>query len=218
MVGSTSCAAPAGRFLAAQPSGLDDLDRHAFGVAHEEAVVEVLLGLESELCEFGRDGVFIETLDRDREMIDDLARAIQDAVAIDVTAELNALVSKLEALDVTVADRIKGLDSCTLVTGHDELGYFAERYGCTVVGAVIPSFSTTAEATAGELADLESLVRDYDVPAIFTGIGTSSDVVEMLSSTLGVPAIELSTHYMSGVSTYEEFITRLVDQIVGGLS
>ena len=152
------------------------------------------------------------------EMIDDLARAIQDALAIDVTAELNAVVSNLEALDVAVADRIKGLDSCTLVTGHDELGYFAERYGCTIVGAVIPSFSTTAEASAGELADLEALVRDYDVPAIFTGIGTSSDVVEMLSSTLGVPAIELSTHYMSGVSTYEEFITRLVDQIVGGLS
>ena len=146
------------------------------------------------------------------------ARAIQDALDVDVTAELNAVVSKLEALDVAVADRIKGLDACTLVTGHDELGYFAERYGCTVVGAVIPSFSTTAEASAGELADLESLVRDYDVPAIFTGIGTSSDVVEMLSSTLGVPAIELSTHYMSGVSTYEEFITRLVDQIVGGLS
>ena len=152
------------------------------------------------------------------EMIDDLALAIQDALNVDVTAERNTLVTNLEALDVSVADRIKGLDSCTLVTGHDELGYFAERYGCTVVGAVIPSFSTTAEASAGELADLEALVRDYDVPAIFTGIGTSSDVVEMLSSTLGVPAIELSTHYMSGVSTYEEFITRLVDQIVGGLS
>ena len=152
------------------------------------------------------------------EMIDDLARAIQDALNVDVTAERNTLVTNLEALDVSVADRIKGLDSCTLVTGHDELGYFAERYGCTVVGAVIPSFSTTAEASAGELADLEALVRDYDVPAIFTGIGTSSDVVEMLSSTLGIPAIELSTHYMSGVSTYEEFITRLVDQIVGGLS
>ena len=152
------------------------------------------------------------------EMIDDLALAVQGALDIDVTEEMNAMIMKLDALDVTIADRIKDLGECTLVTGHDELGYFADRYGCTVVGAVIPSFSTTAEASAGELAELESLVREYDVPVIFTGVGTSSNVVEMLSSTLGIPAIELSTHYLNGVSTYEVFITRLVDQIIGGLS
>ncbi|MEY2939909.1 MAG: zinc transporter ZnuA [Actinomycetota bacterium] len=152
------------------------------------------------------------------EMIDDLALAVGDTLGIDVTAQSTALMEKLAALDSLVTDRIESLDACVLVTGHDELGYFADRYGCTVVGAVIPSFSTTAEASAGELADLKELVRKYTVPAIFTGIGTSSDVVEVLSTELGIPAIELATHYLSGVTTYEAFITRLVDQIVGGLS
>ena len=152
------------------------------------------------------------------EMIDDLALAVGDTLGIDVTAQSTALMEKLAALDSLVTDRIESLDACVLVTGHDELGYFADRYGCTVVGAVIPSFSTTAEASAGELADLKELVREYTVPAIFTGIGTSSDVVEVLSTELGIPAIELATHYLSGVTTYEAFITRLVDQIVGGLS
>jgi zinc/manganese transport system substrate-binding protein len=152
------------------------------------------------------------------EMIDDLALVVGDALGIDVTAQSAALIEKLSALDSLVTARLESLGACVLVTGHDELGYFADRYGCTVVGAVIPSFSTTAEASAGELADLEALVREYDVPAIFTGIGTSRDVVEVLSTELGIPAIELATHYLSGVTTYEAFITRLVDQIVEGLS
>lgn len=152
------------------------------------------------------------------EMIDDLAVAVGDTLGIDVAAQSAALIERLATLDSVVRNRIESLDACVLVTGHDELGYFADRYGCTVVGAVIPSFSTTAEASAGELADLEALVREYDVPAIFTGIGTSSDVVEVLSTELGIPAIELATHYLSGVTTYETFITRLADQIVEGLS
>jgi zinc/manganese transport system substrate-binding protein len=152
------------------------------------------------------------------EMIDDLAVVVSNTLGIDVTEQSAALIEKLTALDSLVTTRLESLDACVLVTGHDELGYFADRYGCTVIGAVIPSFSTTAEASAGELADLKALVREYDVPAIFTGIGTSSDVVEVLSTELGIPAIELATHYLSGVTTYEAFITRLVDQIVEGLS
>ncbi|MEY3389338.1 MAG: zinc transporter ZnuA [Actinomycetota bacterium] len=152
------------------------------------------------------------------EMIGDLGDALERALGLDVSAAAASMSASLDALDEEISTRIKGLDSCTLVTGHDELGYFADRYGCTVVGAVIPSFSTTAEASAGELAELKVLVRQYDVGAIFTGIGTSADVVDVLSDELGVPAIELATHYLSGVSTYDAFMTRLVDQIVQGLS
>ena len=152
------------------------------------------------------------------EMIGDLGDALERALGIDVSAAAASMSTSLDALDEEISTRIKGLGSCTLVTGHDELGYFADRYGCTIVGAVIPSFSTTAEASAGELAELKVLVRQYDVGAIFTGIGTSADVVEVLSDELGVPAIELATHYLSGVSTYDAFMTRLVDQIVQGLS
>ena len=40
----------------------------------------------------------------------------------------------------------------TLVTTHDSLGYYARRYGLRVVGAVIPSRSTLAQPSAGEIA------------------------------------------------------------------
>ena len=35
-----------------------------------------------------------------------------------------------------------------LVTDHDAFGYFAKRYGITVVGAVIPSQTTQAQPSA----------------------------------------------------------------------
>ena len=38
-----------------------------------------------------------------------------------------------------------------LVTTHDALGYYARRYGLEVIGAVIPSLSTQAQASAGEV-------------------------------------------------------------------
>ena len=152
------------------------------------------------------------------EMIDDLSTTINTKFGLDLTQRTASLVDELTALDATTSARIQDLGVCTLVTGHDELGYFADRYGCSVIGAVIPSFSTTAEATAGELAALRSVVAQHGVHAIFTGLGTSSDIVARLADELGVPAIELSTHYLNGATTYDAFMTRLVDRIVEGLS
>ena len=152
------------------------------------------------------------------EMIDDLGRAINSSTRLDVTDAAEELAVSLLSLDAQVADLITALGSCTIVTGHDELGYFADRYGCEVVGAVIPSFSTTAEASAGELSDLKQLIEQYDVKTLFTGLGTSSDVVDRLVSELGIRAVELTTHFMDGAQTYDAFVERLVDQIVTGLS
>ena len=54
-----------------------------------------------------------------------------------------------------------------LVTTHDSLGYFAQRYGIEVVGSVIPSLSTQAQPSAGDIADLVDQVRDEGVEAVF---------------------------------------------------
>ena len=152
------------------------------------------------------------------EMIDDLGDAVNASTGLDVTDAAERLTTSLLSLDERISRRITALDSCTIVAGHDELGYFADRYGCKVVGAVIPSFSTTAEASAGELSDLKQLIEQYDVKTLFTGLGTSSDVVDRLVSELDIRAVELTTHFMDGAQTYDAFVERLVDQIVTGLS
>jgi zinc/manganese transport system substrate-binding protein len=97
------------------------------------------------------------------------------------------------------------------------MSYFATRYGCRVLGAIIPSFTTTSESTAGELAELKELVAKYKVPAIFTGLGTNPEVAEQLAKELGVKAVTLSTHYLDGATNYQEFMRKMVAQITEAL-
>jgi zinc/manganese transport system substrate-binding protein len=152
------------------------------------------------------------------EMLPALTTALSEAIGANLSAESTALTTKLQDLDGEVESIISSLGECNLVSGHDELGYFADRYGCNVVGAVIPSFTTTSEATAGELAELKRLVKQFKVPAIFTGLGTSPDTANQLARELGIRAVTLSTHYLDGVANYQEFILNLTNQIAGALS
>ena len=145
-----------------------------------------------------------------------LADAISTATGADLTSQLAALQSELTALDTQIKETIDGI-TCELVSGHDELGYFADQYGCEVIGAIIPSLSTTSEASAGELAALKVEVEEHGVPAIFTGLGTSQDVADQLASELGVKAVTLSTHFLDGAVNYREFMLRLTQQIADAL-
>lgn len=151
------------------------------------------------------------------EMLPALTSALSEATDADLSAEATILTTKLQNLDQEVELIINNLGECNLVSGHDELGYFADQYGCKVIGAIIPSLTTTSEATAGELADLKKLIQQYKVPAIFTGLGTSQDVADQLASELGVKAVTLSTHYLDGAANYQEFILKMVNQIAEAL-
>ena len=151
------------------------------------------------------------------EMLPALTTALSQATGADLSAEATALTTKLQDLDGEVESIINGLSECNLVSGHDEMGYFADRYGCEVIGVIIPSFTTTSEATAGELAELKKQVEQNKVPAIFTGLGVSPDTATQLAKELGIKAVTLSTHYLDGAANYQEFILKLTNQIAEAL-
>jgi len=151
------------------------------------------------------------------EMLPALTSALSDALGIDLANSSVALTTNLEELDKEIQQTISGLQDCNLVSGHDEMGYFAARYGCQIIGAIIPSFTTTSEATAGELADLKRLIDQYKVAAIFTGLGTNPAVADQLAKELGIKAVTLSTHYLDGANNYQEFMLRMVNQIAEAL-
>jgi zinc/manganese transport system substrate-binding protein len=144
-----------------------------------------------------------------------LTTAINKAtgLSIDETAALD----RLTQLDNEINEVISSVSSCVLVSGHDEMGYFADRYGCTIIGAIIPSFSTTSEATAKQIADLKVLAATNNVKAVFTGLGTPAEVSEQLASELGIAAVSLSTHYLNGATNYREFMLNLANQIAEAL-
>jgi len=117
--------------------------------------------------------------------------------------------------DQEVRDLIAAIpaESRILVTGHESLGYFAHEYEFEVVGAVIPSLSSEAEASAGDLATLKEIIADEGVSVIFTEMGTSPDVVEALAAEAKVSVVELSTHFLPEDGTYETFILQLASMI-----
>ena len=151
------------------------------------------------------------------EMLSALTSALSEAIGADLSESSASLTAKLQDLDKEVESIIGSLGECNLVSGHDEMGYFADRYSCEVIGVIIPSFTTTSEATAGELAELKKQVEQYNVPAIFTGLGVSPDTATQLAKELGIEAVTLSTHYLDGAANYQEFILNLTNQIAEAL-
>ena len=98
--------------------------------------------------------------------------------------------AKLKDLDAGVASCIDGVPPAErkLVTDHDAFGYFAERYGIDVVGAVIPSQTTQAQPNAQDLSDLVDVVKREGVQAIFPESSLSPKLAETIASQTGASA------------------------------
>ena len=134
-------------------------------------------------------------------------------------------VNRLQALDAAVRDCIDTIptEQRTLVTTHDALGYFADRYGLRVVGTVIPSLSTQAQASAGDLAKLVDTIRRERVKAIFAESSVNASVEDAIAqetgARVGAPlwADALGPKGSSG-ATYEDSIRANTAAIVEGLT
>jgi ABC-type Zn uptake system ZnuABC Zn-binding protein ZnuA len=122
----------------------------------------------------------------------------------DYRAELLALDAEIVALidSVPAEDRV-------MVTSHDSLAYFAERYGIEIVGTVIPSTNTLAETNAADLASLEDLIAERGVTAVFTERLESSNDADQLAERLGVTVVALVTDALTddpATDTYVEMM------------
>jgi ABC-type Zn uptake system ZnuABC Zn-binding protein ZnuA len=80
-----------------------------------------------------------------------------------------AYLKQLRALDAGIARCMATVPRAQrrLVTDHDAFGYFARRYGIAVIGAVIPSQTTQAQPSAGDVARLVATIRREHVRAVF---------------------------------------------------
>jgi ABC-type Zn uptake system ZnuABC Zn-binding protein ZnuA len=78
-----------------------------------------------------------------------------------------------------------------IVTTHDALGYFARRYGVEVVGAVIPSLSTQAQASAADVERLVDQIQREGVEAVFPESSVNPDIERAIArearATIGNP-------------------------------
>jgi ABC-type Zn uptake system ZnuABC Zn-binding protein ZnuA/ABC-type Mn2+/Zn2+ transport system permease subunit len=124
-------------------------------------------------------------------------RAIRDALAKadpgaagTYRANAAAYLRRLQALDAGIRTCFAGVPPAQrkLVSDHDAFGYFAHRYGIAIVGAVIPSQTTQAQASAQDIARLVALVRREHVRAIFPEQSLSKKLAQQIAAESGASA------------------------------
>ena len=138
-------------------------------------------------------------------------------------ANAAAYIEQLKALDLWIAQQAATVqpERRLLVTNHESLGYFADRYGFTVVGAVIPSVSTDASPTAQQMAALIEQIKATGAPAIFLETGANPQLAQQIAAETGVKVVaDLYTHSLSApdgpAPTYIDMMKYNVSRIVAG--
>lgn len=150
--------------------------------------------------------------------------ALDPANAATYAANAEAYEAQLEALDQWVFAQIETIppEKRQMVTDHEAFGYYADRYGLEIVGAVIPSYSTAAEPSAQELAALEETIAEFSAPAIFIGTGVNPSLAEQVAADTGVKLVPLYSESLglpgSGAEAYIDFIRFDTKTIAQGLA
>ncbi len=113
---------------------------------------------------------------------DALVRANPDARAT-YARNAAAYLRRLHALDAAVRACVATIPQPRrkLVTDHDAFGYLADRYGLDVVGTVIPSLTTQAQPSAGDLAELERTIERERVPTVFSARSVNAKLAEAIA-------------------------------------
>ena len=138
-------------------------------------------------------------------------------------ANAEAYITQLKELDAFITEQVETIpaDRRLLVTNHEAMGYFATRYGFSIVDSILPSFSSEASASAQEIAAAVDAVKNSGAPAIFLGEVENADLANQIASETGVKVVDglyLESLTDGGpASTYIEMMKNNVIQIVNAL-
>ncbi len=135
----------------------------------------------------------------------------------------DAYIAQLKDLDKWIVEQVDTIpaERRLLVTNHEAVGYFAERYGFEVVGAVIPSLSTDAGTSAKEMSALIEQIKASGAPAIFLGEVENADLANQIAEESGVKVVD--NLYLESLTdgepaaTYIEMMRHNVTSIVNSL-
>jgi zinc/manganese transport system substrate-binding protein len=154
-----------------------------------------------------------------KQVVIALSDQLKADLVLDVSSQAQGLEAQLDSLNTEIANNVNSLPEANrkLVTGHESLGYFADRYGLKLIGAIIPSLNTQAEVSAADMAALKTLIEQNQVKAIFSEIGTPKTISDSIGRETGVKVVELATHLLPSDGSYFTFMRNLASTIVDNL-
>jgi ABC-type Zn uptake system ZnuABC Zn-binding protein ZnuA len=135
----------------------------------------------------------------------------------------DSYIAQLEELDKWINEQVAQIppERRLLVTNHEALGYFAERYGFKVVGTVIESFSTDASPSAQQMAALVDQIKSSGAPAIFLDASDNPALAQQIAAETGVTVLtDLQLESLTDgppAATYIDMMKQNVTKIVNAL-
>lgn len=189
--------------------GLEESMQRHVDVAAEDGVQTLAVGDHVDPIQFAGNGPadphFWTDPQRMVLAVDAIADRITQLPGIDsgaVAANAGRYRNELNILSEAMVDRFATIpaERRKLVTNHHVLGYLADRFGFTVIGAVVPSGTTLASPSASDLESLASAVRTAAVPAIFVDSSQPDRLARVLAEHAGVDVkvVTLYTESLSG--------------------
>jgi len=146
----------------------------------------------------------------------DMAAGIRDRATTTITAIMDAHDQADDLLSTIPPGRR------LLVTDHEAMSYFAERYGFRLIGSLLPGTSTDAAASAERLASLIDRVEELQIPAIFVDATASDRLARTLEAE--VPGLRVVALYVgslgppdSGATTYPDLVVENARRVADAL-
>ncbi len=144
-------------------------------------------------------------------------RAIYKKNAAEYTAKLAELDAYIRQQTETIPPERR-----KLVTAHESLGYFAERYGYELTGTILPGYSSSSAPSAQMMAAVIEKIRQTSAPAIFLETGSNPELAFQIASETGIKVLtDLRTHAVASKDAesagYIGMMRYNIDLIAGAL-
>lgn len=124
--------------------------------------------------------------------------------------QLRALVREMQTQMESISS-----DQRKLVTSHDSMAYFAERFDFEILPTPFPATGAEAEGSAGAIADVEVAIEQSGVSAVFPEAESNPAVLERIAERTGVEIVTgLLVESLGPSGSYLEMMrsdSRLID-------
>lgn len=154
------------------------------------------------------------------DLADALAGADPDAAA-EYRRRASDLSDRLAALDRELAAELRPIPAADreLVTSHDALAYFADRYDLEVVATAFPSTGADAEPSAAALAEVVEAVEATGARALFAEGTDDPEALESVAAETGAVVVDdLLVESPGPAGSYEEMLRLDAQRISAALA
>ena len=155
------------------------------------------------------------------DSVDLIAERLNSSAGVDVSESAGIYRVRILELhdEITRMIEAEPPERRKMVTNHFSYGYYADRYGITLLGTVIPAATTGAETSAADFAALVDLLEREGVSVVFGSTTEPTTLADALAEEVGyeVKVVKLYTGSLgeagSGAETYIDMMrssTRLI--------